>query len=699
MRTPDVAEPPTSTWVKPGILLEAVGLSVAMALFLNLGREDIIPKIFHDRDLSRGLALASGKEIFFGPEMSGGGHLPGSLFYLLIAVPLSLGAGWKGVWLQGVILNALAMAALWVFARHYFSLRAAIVMATGFAFSSNLHNSMQRFMNSSFIYLFVAASLIGLTLTFSVVGTRSRLRWWLLFCLAVGFGSQIHLSLLGLVAIALVLHSWAPALKLRRLTGHEIGWGAVVLGLSWVPFALWSLAGHFDFTWGQPAPDLTLGPAKGTSFILHHMRLRTIGGQMSTPDIVSSLLRNLIPGQALVVGGAMLIFKGGSGPARFARDSSVVLLAVTVGYMLSLHRFLIGDAFFRYLSCGSVALIVLLATAMEAWRPRGPIPAVAVAVGLFGIWMSETHRDDFRPTSKDFAWVSERIVARTNWNFDEAKQRLYFVNTQNELSIGAYYAEALERRRGPPQMSSPPDGFFVVTINGERIPRRPEPLATWLVQHRVEASLQETILRGDLQILEPEFFADRMALIPYRVRDRLGDWQLHNHNDTYDTDQERQIDARLAMAKQFPKQWAAAVFNHCPTQSGYCRVAIVAHSEDLSDPGRPIRIQLLGVPLAFDTRWVSPHWTEVLENVYFSARCRDKTSTIRVAGSVGLQVPTTLGIRNRDMSLLTPFQRAFKVDCRNRIENLDLGFQSAMGYSMAGLHMLGGDYKSLAIPK
>ena len=57
----------------------------------------------------RALDLLRGHMIFFGPEALGGGHLPGSFYYFLLALPMALGFGWVATWHLLVLLLALGI--------------------------------------------------------------------------------------------------------------------------------------------------------------------------------------------------------------------------------------------------------------------------------------------------------------------------------------------------------------------------------------------------------------------------------------------------------------------------------------------------------------------------------------------------------------------------------------------------------------
>src|SRR6185312_10215696 len=91
--------------------------------------------IFQERDLARAQQWVAGKPIFFGPELSGGGHLPGPFYYALLYLPLALGWGWQGAQNLMVALTALGAGSFWFFLRRNFGFTAAAFAVIGFVAS------------------------------------------------------------------------------------------------------------------------------------------------------------------------------------------------------------------------------------------------------------------------------------------------------------------------------------------------------------------------------------------------------------------------------------------------------------------------------------------------------------------------------------------------------------------------------------
>ena len=110
---------------------------------------------FQVRDLERAAEVAAGHWILWGPEMTGGGHLPGGLYYWLLAIPLRLGMGWKGAWVLICLLWVAASAAAgFLLARAYGSLAALLAAAYFFLPIAVLQN----FLNVSATPPFIVAA-------------------------------------------------------------------------------------------------------------------------------------------------------------------------------------------------------------------------------------------------------------------------------------------------------------------------------------------------------------------------------------------------------------------------------------------------------------------------------------------------------------------------------------------------------------
>src|SRR5262245_26751402 len=106
--------------------IQATIASILYGIYLFPLRERAIMLVFQVRDLARAQDILNGRPIFFGPELTGGGHLPGAFYYYLLALPLSFSLGWKGSWLLLVLCHSISVGALWFFFRTRFGLLTAV---------------------------------------------------------------------------------------------------------------------------------------------------------------------------------------------------------------------------------------------------------------------------------------------------------------------------------------------------------------------------------------------------------------------------------------------------------------------------------------------------------------------------------------------------------------------------------------------
>ena len=77
-----------------------LGLFVLFSLFINPIEvyKQTYFYIFQGRDIERARFILQGQWIFFGPEMTGGGNLPGPMYYILLAFGLLFKSNWISSW-------------------------------------------------------------------------------------------------------------------------------------------------------------------------------------------------------------------------------------------------------------------------------------------------------------------------------------------------------------------------------------------------------------------------------------------------------------------------------------------------------------------------------------------------------------------------------------------------------------------------
>src|SRR5437763_652159 len=91
-------------------ILEGILLFVmALCYFSNFYRFHNF-SIYQARDIQRALDLLNGHWIWYGPDLSGGGTLPGPFYYWLLALPLLIFGNWESlIWLNLTLASAAAV--------------------------------------------------------------------------------------------------------------------------------------------------------------------------------------------------------------------------------------------------------------------------------------------------------------------------------------------------------------------------------------------------------------------------------------------------------------------------------------------------------------------------------------------------------------------------------------------------------------
>lgn len=205
--------------------------------------------VYQVRDLFRAENLAAGHWIFFGPEASGGGNLPGPFLYFLLSLPLKLGLEWQGAWQWMILLHALTAASFWSFSQHRWGTQIALWNLAGFLASTPFVISILFFWSASYVTLFLFLTVVALLVAYSP--GKHRERAWFATCALIGLTMQIHMIVSFLLLAALILQVAGPRWQVPRL-----GWrcwlqGFLILFIPLAPFFAWKAATGAGLVWGQ----------------------------------------------------------------------------------------------------------------------------------------------------------------------------------------------------------------------------------------------------------------------------------------------------------------------------------------------------------------------------------------------------------------------------------------------------------------
>lgn len=223
-------------------------LAFAILMDFKVAIQNTVHYVFQQRDITRAIELLNGTPIFFGPEMTGGGHLPGPLYYILLSLPLSVSKGWLSPWYFMMALAAIAALIGWNFARKQWSSEAAAIWVVLFVGSPLIVRTLLSFLNISFIFPFAIAAFAAFFIALVGETESKRRRALFIGAFLTGLCIQLHFSVITFFIAFLLAQSVAPVLGVQRMASADLLKGIGLLLAPLVPYFAFQLAGG---TWGQ----------------------------------------------------------------------------------------------------------------------------------------------------------------------------------------------------------------------------------------------------------------------------------------------------------------------------------------------------------------------------------------------------------------------------------------------------------------
>ncbi len=237
-------------------LLLFVGL-IVLAMVIQYSWDKlqwVITTVFLERDLDRASELLNGHFIFFGPEVTGGGNLPGPFFYFLLTPPLFLGLGFLGGYYWMCFLVSLGGVLGWYFFRAKFDSLTGFLWLIMYTMLFTVQSLMSKYLNPSFSPLFIILVLICMINAFVGKNDSKRGRSFVLACFFVGLAIQTHYSTLAFIFSLILLQVFSKRLKIPAVSKRYFFLGLAAFGLTIFPYFVWVSLKYFGIEVGQPNP-------------------------------------------------------------------------------------------------------------------------------------------------------------------------------------------------------------------------------------------------------------------------------------------------------------------------------------------------------------------------------------------------------------------------------------------------------------
>lgn len=549
--------------------------------------------LFQARDIARAQLVADGSLILWGPEMTGGGKLPGALYYWLLALPLKLGGGWRSTWYLLAGTWGISWAVTFAFLDRALGWTSAFLALVIFLPAS----AYLAFLNSSMAPAFVMPSILGVILAYSARTAAVRGRAWALACLVSGLATQLHYTSITIPLAGLLLEALGPRIGVPRLGHRTLLKGLSLFLLTFLPYWLHLLLLAFGIPLGIPAPYEAGEAASAIPSLIQLAKDAVVELQ---PLVVASKISQLLPFPAFAAALTFLLVK--PGPSERAKASQLklhfsALLVLMLASAPSAIFYFLRPNGARYVAPLAICFLLLtgllhhLATLnskraltyaalntlgllvfgffgfvgsrnSEGWRlslipamlaffllakllRREPLlrspssDGIALLMGIacaFAQTSANTVPWIMRETPlvrvEQIELLADGVIQRTGWTYDEARYRLFFIGGQMQSSLELIYRERYERLKQEGALGTNEkgwDGCFVVFGVKDLAALSQSDKTTWLSERRLQSDLKRGILDGGIRLVGKPIKGLRMAFVPYRVIDRER-YPLHFQN-------------------------------------------------------------------------------------------------------------------------------------------------------------------------
>ncbi len=207
---------------------------------------------FQTRDLTRAADLLLGTPIFYGPEMTGGGNLPGPFYYFLLLPSMLFGANWENAWAEMMVLAAASGTLAWIYFRSKGLPLVGLLACSFVAGAAFTQHFLTIFINPSYQFIVLVPVLILICRAFDPEAQpATRSRSFIGAALLIGLGIQIHYSIIALFPAMLTLQIFAKRLGAPQVKAKILWIAAATLIVPTVPYLVWLLLLNQNVQLGQ----------------------------------------------------------------------------------------------------------------------------------------------------------------------------------------------------------------------------------------------------------------------------------------------------------------------------------------------------------------------------------------------------------------------------------------------------------------
>ncbi len=679
---------------------------------------------FQGRDIQRSIDFLNGKMIFFGPELTGGGNLPGPFYYLLLAIPLYFKPNWYSVWVFFYYLTFIsfyAISCLVINKRNQFIIQLSMFLSL--TISSLFTVGNQQFTNASFAIPF-SAFIFCLLLFTDKPKVKSKKPYLYLTSFLIGLTIQLHYStIIFLLSIFYFVFFQLEIKNLKDKVLTSINCFIFFL-FPLLPYFFWKIfpdalssqALYFNIDSSRSIPSILFLAKNGFSIFFNEEQFNLI-------EVFFFLLRLIkhYPWPAFIF--TFLLFNSKRSKLFKNNYLTPILLASIFGFFA--YAFFIHTK--RYLHPEAIVVCIiyylnfrkiLRLKKLRLFLYSISLAALAVCIILFSIYAPESFhvinwiilllflvclvlffsklkklnlfgfilcnlitctypslflpKDGFLLTTKDLEAIYNQFYYSTGRRLEGFTGKIYLLNFISSADFLTYsknydYLKPEYSKGIKPNTKLKIDGVIIANrrlIDAEGRIDKPVNLFSFFRMSKMHGDFLNFISSGIIKMSKPIFSSK--LIYPYTFSNKENfEGSIQNLSMGNKPSQELFNFLNRIPSKAEGKNYFF-VWNDCPNQNKYCEYGMEVNLNKVN-LNYYINVGVHGMTLSNKSPWVTQNLTQSLLNLYVDITCIDgSVEKIPVSTSVGYNYYyNTPGENyfNRNNSVTAPLHIKQKIKC------------------------------------
>lgn len=659
--------------------------------------------IYQERDLERSFQLLNKQLIWHGPELTGGGFLPGNLYYLLLSGFLSINRDLISCWYGMLAMGSLGGATVWLFLNRRFGSTVGLLWLLNYFGSPFNFIVLSYFWNPSFSILFVLAALCAIIETFAFSGSL----WSLMFAFTFSaLTVQLHLTGLILVGLLLFLHLSARRFGLKEISNRNF-YTAFLLSLIWflpyVVFRLYYLRDRYHATASEG------GKTNWINFQVNEI-IESWTSHFNIHGVTSGIFELglnvwiFVPISLLLFLPFKWIWKKQIHSVKIQRDQSRVntILLVTLALSASVaapiflsiglfSKFRYGIVFMLALQIaasiwiGSLLKSHFSANRVQALKWGLPIFASLFLTGILTYLYVPRYvekRRAYAPSFFSLRSALQYVHDQTCWTPEQMREKIFSINIYSFISWQLLNEKECVYKSPDKKFRS---AIFLIPrkdrSNSKSILDRLDAIKEFK-ESRLERVFLKDIENGNLDLERPAKFGNLQVILVSERIPNSAPIRFHNIGYPYSkAPVEKQLKNAFSVADPILRvepNVLLAKISSCDGQLGsddsYCHAGFLLKLNPSLENSEVLTVSILGEALSQPSFWIDPQRTSAWIAPFVEFKCREGISKILLAEAIGFN--RRQGWKLLNSTVLAPFSKAIAVPCPKSLAEIRVGAEA-----------------------